>query len=194
MDAPGQVTRLLQEISAGNQGAMSELLPLVYGELRQLAGRYFLLERAGHTLQPTALVNEAYLRLAGQHVPWENHVQFLAVAATTMRRVLMDHARTKARRKRGSCALRVDLDEDIAATEAHTPDLLALDEALNALAILDPVQARVVELRYFGGLSIEETAQVLNISTATVKRHWQSARAWLLRQLSSNDPGTVGTG
>jgi RNA polymerase sigma factor (TIGR02999 family) len=194
MDESGQVTRLLQEISAGNEAAMSELLPLVYGELRQMAASYFRGERQGHTLQPTALVNEAYLRLAGQHAPWENHLQFLAVAAVTMRRILVDHARLRARSKRGNDPVRVLLNENLALATDRGEEILALDEALGALSSMDPVQARLVELRFFGGLSVEETAEVLNISTATVKRQWHSARAWLHKRLASYEPGALGAG
>jgi RNA polymerase sigma factor (TIGR02999 family) len=194
MDEPGQVTRLLQEISAGNEAAMSELLPLVYGELRQIAASYFRDEREDHTLQPTALVNEAYLRLAGQHAPWKNHLQFMAVAATTMRRILVDHARLRAREKRGSDRVRVELDDKVAMAADPGAEILALDEALAALSSMDPMQARLVELRFFGGLSVEETAEVLKVSSATVKRHWHSARAWLHKRLTSYEPGPLGAG
>jgi RNA polymerase sigma factor (TIGR02999 family) len=194
MDEPGQVTRLLKEVSAGNHAAMSELLPLVYGELHQIAANYFRGEREGHTLQPTALVNEAYLRLVGQHAPWENHVQFMAVAAVTMRRILVDHARSRARLKRGSDPLRINLYDNLAVTADRTDEILAIDQALGMLSSMDPVQARLVELRFFGGLSVEETAAVLKLSTATVKRQWHSARAWLHGQLASYEPGTLGTG
>lgn len=183
MDQPGEVTRLLKEINAGNQAAMSELLPLVYGELHRIAANYFRSERDGHTLQPTALVNEAYIRLAGQHESWQSRVQFLAVSAITMRRILVDHARSRSRCKRGGDPLRVELDDNLASTEQREAEILALDEALESLAEMDPEQARLVELRFFGGLSIDETAAALRISPASVKRQWRSARAWLHKRL-----------
>lgn len=192
MDEPGPVTQLLKELSAGNNAVMSELLPLVYGELHQIAAAYFRSEREGHTLQPTALVNEAYLRLAGQNAPYGNHAQFLAVAAMTMRRILVDHARSRGRGKRGSDPMRVALTDNLALTSDRGEEILALDEALTELSSMDPAQARLVELRFFGGLSVEETAAVLKISTATVKRQWHSARAWLHNRLACYEPGTLG--
>jgi RNA polymerase sigma factor (TIGR02999 family) len=179
------ITQLLEALSAGKEHALDGLLPVVHGELRRQAARYLRRERHNHTLQPTALVNEAFLRLVDQrHVQWQNRAHFFGVAAQAMRRILIDHARTQQRIKRGGVQQNVTLDEGMLAAEARSIDVLALDEALTRLASLDERQARVVELRFFGGLSVEETAEVLSISVATVKREWSMAKAWLHTQLS----------
>ena len=186
------VTRLLDDLSAGKEHALDELLPLVYRELRRRAASYLRRERQNHTLQPTALVNEAFLKLVEQRdVRWQNRAHFFGIAAQAMRRILVDHARTHGRVKRGGAAPQVTLDEAMIATESRSIDLLALDEALERLSALDERQARVVELRFFGGLSVEETAEVLHISPATIKREWSMAKAWLHAQLSAQAPGTA---
>lgn len=194
MQGSDQVTRLLGEIRAGNEGAFNELLPLVYAELHRIAENYFRRERRDHTLQPTALVHEAYLRLAGQQPDWQSRLQFLAIAATTMRRVLVDHARAHAAVKRGHERDRVPLEELLIITDDRADQMLAIDRALTRLAALEPRQARLVELRFFGGLSVEETAEVLRISTATVKRQWNSARAWLQKEVASHDSRAMASG
>ena len=183
------VTELLRAWGAGDRAALDQLMPVLYAELRRQAERQLRRESAGHTLQPTALVNEAYLRLVDQRqAKWEGRSQFFALAARQMRRILVDHARGRAAAKRGGAAARVTLAEGSAATP-ETPqgeiDVLALDEALTRLAALDARQARVVELRYFAGLGVEEVAEALDISPATVKREWTMARAWLRRELGS---------
>lgn len=183
-DAPGELTRILQEYGEDGREVLPELLPRIYQDLRRLAARYLSRERADHTLQPTALVHEAYLRLTEQdRVRWRNRNHVLGVAAQLMRRVLVDHARAHKAQKRGGDETRVPLDEAIASVAGGSVDLLDLDDALNRLAALDPRQARIVDLRYFGGLSIEDTAEVMSLSPATVKREWQMARAWLHRAL-----------
>jgi RNA polymerase sigma factor (TIGR02999 family) len=181
------VTDLLQAWGKGDAAALDRLLPVVYDELHRQAQRYLRHERPGHTLQTTGLVHEAYLRLVDQRQPdWKNRAQFFGVAAQMMRRVLIDHARSKLAAKRGGSGIHVTLEDASAAAEERGLDLLELDEALTRLAALDPQQAKVVELRYFTGLGIEETAQVLGISPATVKREWVVARAWLRRELGSD--------
>jgi RNA polymerase sigma factor (TIGR02999 family) len=183
-DSRGEVTRLLDEIGHGKAEAMDKLLPLVYDELRRLASVYFRRERSDHTLQPTALVHEAYLKLVDQRiVRWESRGHFLGVAATLMRRILMDYARGHDAVKRGGLQQRVLLDDGMALTEQRAVEMIALDGALTQLALIDPEQAKIVELRFFGGLSVEETAEVLQLSTATVKRYWNSAKAWLYREI-----------
>ena len=180
------ITALLEEWRSGKPGALDRLMPVVYDELRLLAGRYMRDEREGHTLQSTAIVHEAYLRLAGYRgMDWKNRAQFFGVAATVIRHILVDHARARAREKRGSSALRLSLDEAIATPYLRDPDLVALDDAMLSLGVLDPRQCRIVELRYFGGLTVEETAEVLDISSATVKRDWSLARAFLYRDLAA---------
>ncbi len=170
----------------GDTAGLDALIPLVYDELHALAARYLRRERPDHTLQPTALVHEAYMRLTGQRsVDWTNRAQFFAVAAETMRRILVNHALAHRAAKRGGGATPVTLDDAADAAAEPDVDVVALDEALTALAALDPRQARVVELRYFAGLSIEETAEVLDVSPATVKREWSMARAWLRRALAA---------
>jgi RNA polymerase sigma-70 factor (ECF subfamily) len=178
------VTQLLQAWRLGDSGALDKLIPLVYEELHRLARRYMGRENTGHTLQPTALVNEAYMRLLdARQVEWQNRAHFFAVSAQMMRRILVDFARSRHNLKHGGDAVQVPLDEAIVSAEPSA-DLVALDEALKTLAMLDPRQAQVVELRYFGGLSIEETAEVLDVSAGTVRRDWSIAQAWLHRELS----------
>lgn len=178
------VSQLLQAWSRGDLQARADLIPLVHGELRRRAAAYLRRERPGHTLQPTALVNEAYIRLIGQRrVTWQNRSQFFGVAAQLMRRILIDYARERQAAKR-PYGLRVTLDEGMRTVEPVDCELLMLDEALQALAELDERQAQIVELRYFGGLSEDEVAAVLSLSRATVTRDWQSARAWLFRRLT----------
>jgi RNA polymerase sigma factor (TIGR02999 family) len=178
------VTRLLLDWSDGNQQALEELLPLIYDELRRLAHNFLYRERPGHTLQTTALVHEAYLKLIDQRdARWQNRAHFFAIAAQAMRRILIDSARKHVAVKRGRGGEKLSLDE--AAIISLEPDvnLLALDEALKGLAQIDPQQSRIIELRYFGGLTIEETAEVVNLSPATIKREWTMARAWLHQAL-----------
>jgi RNA polymerase sigma factor (TIGR02999 family) len=180
------VTELLRAVTAGKPEAMEQLIPAVYDELRRLAAVYLRGERSGHTLQPTALVHEAYLRLIDQQrVEWQNRAHFFGVAAQAMRRILVDHARARHRVKRGGPQEPVPLDDLQVAAAGRSIDMLALDEALTRLAALDPRQARIVELRYFAGLSVEETGEVENISPATVKREWSMAKAWLHSELRS---------
>ena len=191
------VTALLVEIANGNQAAQEKLVPLVYDQLKRLARRYMRRERAGHTLQTTALVHEAYLKLVGQHSPhWQGRDQFYGIAAQLMRRILIDHARRHLREKRGGTQVIVPLEEGLAFTPEHSEDLLRLDEALDRLSKLDPRQSRIVELRFFGGLSVEETSRFLNVSPITVKRDWAVAKVWLygeLRPDHGDDGKTVGT-
>jgi RNA polymerase sigma factor (TIGR02999 family) len=179
------VTDLLRAWGAGEADALDRLVPLVYDELRHQARRYLRREAVGHTLQTTGLVHEAYLRLVDQRaVRWESRAQFFGVAAQLMRRILVDHARAQHAAKRGGSAIQVPLEDDTAAASERDVDLLALDEALTRLAALSERQARVVELRYFAGLGIEETAEVLGVSIGPVKRDWAVARAWLRRELA----------
>jgi len=186
--APEQVTRLLSELSSGNEQALGELMPLVYSELRRLASYYLRRERGNHTLQATALVHEAYLRLVDQRdARWENRNQFVRVASQLMRRILVDYSRSHDAAKRGGGAGKVFLQEAAVAGKGRPAEVVALDDALNRLAELDPQQARLVELRFFGGLSIEETAAVLGTSPATIKRHWNVAKAWLAREIQRGD-------
>ena len=183
----GDVTELLSQYREGRREALDRLVPLVYDELRRIAARYMRAEGASHTLQPTALVHEAWMRLVDQRdVEWQNRAHFFGVAAQLMRRLLVDHARGKHRQKRGGGMLVVPVEENDVAGPAPDEglDLVALDDALERLAELSPQQGRIVELRYFGGLSIEETAEVLGVSTMTVKRGWAMARAWLHRELN----------
>ncbi len=182
-----QITELLAEWSGGNQAALDELYPLVYAELHRLARRYMSRERKGHTLQTTALINEAYVRLVDQrNVQWANRSHFFAISAQIMRRILIDHARRHAYAKRGGGAQQVSLDETAAVALDNLSEFLRLDEALKSLAELDPRRSQVVELRYFGGLNNEEIAGVLKISENTVIRDWNMARAWLYRQLAGS--------
>jgi len=179
------VTYLLIQWSKGDSAALEALVPLVYDELRRLARSYLSREKPGHTLSSTALVHEAYLRMVKQKdVTWQNRAHFFGVAARMMRRILVDHARKHKFAKRGGGAMTLSLDEAVAPAPERELDLVALDDALEALAKLDERQSRMVELRFFGGLSIEETSEVLGVSAPTVKRQWASARAWLYREIS----------
>jgi RNA polymerase sigma factor (TIGR02999 family) len=185
-DAPPDVTRLLQAWNDGQPGALDALMPIVYGELHRLAKASLRRERPDHTLQATALVHEAYVRLVGQtRMRWQNRAQFFGTAAQFMRRILVDHARDRLSAKRGAGAPRIELDEAILTTQERGIDLLALDAALERLEQLDARQGQLVVLRFFGGLTIEEAAEVLEISPATAKREWVTARMWLRRELAS---------
>ena len=178
------VTQLLRAWSAGNDAALSELVPLVDAELRRLARAYMARERRGHTLQITALVNEAFMRLVdARNVRWQDRAHFLGISARLMRRVLIDHARARGMQKRGAGAYSVPLDEDMAVSPAPDVDLIALDTALDALAAVDERKCRVIEMRFFGGMTVEETAEALQVSTDTVKRDWKMAKMWLLKEL-----------
>lgn len=179
-----EVSRLLVAWRDGDPSALDRLVPLVYDQLHVLAERHLRGERADHTLQTTALINEAYLRLVGTDVAWEGRAHFMAVAARTMRRILVDHARAKQRQKRGAAAERVDLDKVALAAPAAGPELVALDEALERLAALDERKARAVDLHYFGGFTYDETADLLGVSAVTVHRELRLAKAWLYRELS----------
>lgn len=179
------VTLLLKELSNGNKDALAKLVPVVYDELRSLAAYYLRRERSDHTLQATALVHEAYLRLVDQrHVDWKNRNHFFGVAAQLMRRILLMHAREHHAAKRGGGAQKISLDETAILSPTEAGEFVFLDELLTHLAALDPQQARIVELRFFAGLSVEETSELMNISTATVKRDWAMAKAWLAREMS----------
>jgi RNA polymerase sigma factor (TIGR02999 family) len=183
---PAEITELLREWSEGKEDVLDQLMPLVYAELRRQAARHLRRERRDHTLQTTGLIHEAYLKLVGQKsVKWESRTHFFAIASQAMRRILVDYARTRNRAKRGSDDVRISITAagDIA-SEPKPVDLIALDEALTRLAAIDEQQSRVVELRYFSGLSLEETAAILNISRATAAREWSMAKAWLHRELS----------
>ncbi len=170
---------------ANDKEALDKLMPVVYDELRRQAARYLRREKAGHTLQTTALIHEAYLRLVDQHnVQWQNRAHFFGMAAQMMRRILVDHARTKKRAKRGGSDVKVSLADETIPVNERDLDVVALDEALTRLAEIDEQQSRVVELRFFSGLTVEETAEVMDISPATVKRDWSMAKAWLHRELS----------
>ena len=178
------VTDLLVDLGRGDQDALNKLMPLVYDELRKLAGRHLRHERPGHTLQTTALVHEAYLKLVDQkNANWQSRVQFFAAAAQVMRHILVDYARSRRAFKRGGGYCRLSLDEAVLSSEEKDADLLTLNEALDGLAAIDPQQSRVVELRVFGGLTVEETAEALGVSPRTVKRDWSMAKAWLHRQI-----------
>jgi RNA polymerase sigma-70 factor (ECF subfamily) len=184
---PGEVTQLLAQLRAGERDAESKLIPLVYAELRRLAAHYLRGERADHTLQPTALVHEAYIRLTGLHeVDWQSRSHFFATAATVMRRILVDHARAQNANKREGCRDAVSLEEALVVSPARSAQLIALDDALDRLAKLDLRRSKIVELRFFGGLSEEETGEVLGISARTVKRDWRVAKAWLYNEVNCN--------
>ncbi len=188
-DVQVNITQLLFRYGKGEPQALEKLLPIVYQELRRLAKNYMRRESSGHTLQPTALVHEAFFKLVDQNeVQWQNRAHFFGVAAQLMRRILIDHARSRKAVKRGGTQAKVAFDEAVhwEAAEEGAPDLLALDEALEKLAALDERQSKVVELRYFGGLSIEEVAEALHTSPATVKRDWTLAKAWLQRELTGD--------
>ncbi len=185
---PSDVTQLLVNWNNGDQAALDELLPLVNDELRRLARNYLRRENPGHTLQPTALVNEAYLRLIDQkQVQWQNRAHFFGIAAQLMRRILVDHARRHAYAKRGGGAMQVSFDEGMAVTEAKAAELLAVHEALEKLSAMDPRKGRIVELRFFGGLNLDETAEILEISSPTVQREWRATKAWLHRILTEGN-------
>jgi RNA polymerase sigma-70 factor, ECF subfamily len=187
MPGPGPITGLLRAWSDGDEGALDALVPFLEAELRRLARVHMARERRDHTLQATALVNEAFLRLAGaQHVRWQDRTHFLAIAARLMRRVLVDHARARAFQKRGGGQRKVSLEDALLTARAPTVDVLALDRALDALSAVDVRKSRVVEMRYFAGMTVEETADALRISTDTVKRDWQVAKLWLLRELGGH--------
>jgi RNA polymerase sigma factor (TIGR02999 family) len=182
---PQNVTQLLIDWSKGDKEALDNLVPLVYEELRRQAARYLRHERAGHTLQTTALIHEAYLRLVDQrNVHWQNRAHFFGIAAQMMRRILVDHARTKKRAKRGGSDIRVSFSEATLKAPDQDLDIVALDEALEHLAEIDEQQSKIVELRFFSGLTVEESAEVLGFSPATVKRDWSMAKAWLHREIS----------
>jgi RNA polymerase sigma factor (TIGR02999 family) len=182
------VSELLADWSKGNEAARDDLMPLVYNELRRLAGHYMAIERSGHSLQATALVNEAYLRLVDQRqVRWQGRAHFFALASRMMRRILVDYARSRHYAKRGGAARRVSLDEAMILSEEKARDVVALDDALTRFAAIDPRKSQVVELRYFGGLSVEEIAEVLKISPVTVRRDWSTAKAWLYRAIGGAD-------
>ena len=189
MPAPAPVTQLLRAWKDGDEGALAALVPLVESELRRLARVYMARERAGHTLQTTALVNEAYVRLVdAQHVQWQGRAHFLGIAARLMRRVLVDHARTRDGQKRGGGDQRIELNEAMVVSESPDINVLALDRALDALAAVDQRRSRVVEMRFFGGMSVEETADALDVSPDTVKRDWRLAKLWLMRELEGEHP------
>ena len=182
------LTELLVDWQKGDRSALERLTPLIYDELRRMAHRYLQHERNAHTLQTTALVNEAYLRLAGQEAsPWQNRAHFFAVSARVMRHILIDHARRKRFIKHGGELQQVSIAEASLMSEERAAELIALDEALDELKQLDPRKSRIVELRYFGGLSLEESASALGISVMTVRRDWRAAKAWLYRQMSTTD-------
>ena len=183
--SPEQITQLLIDWSDGDKSALDRLVPIVFAELRRLARHFMSGENAGHTLQTTALVNEAYLRLSDQRkVRWQNRAHFFAISGKLMRRILLDHARRHARRKRGGGAHKVQLDEVAVISEERSAELIALDDALASLEKIDPRRAQVVELRYFGGLSVAETAEVLKIAPNTVVRDWNLAKVWLYREMT----------
>jgi RNA polymerase sigma factor (TIGR02999 family) len=191
MPPQSDATELLVAWSSGDESAFDRLVPLVHQELRVLARSYMRRERSGHTLQATALVNEAYIRLIDvNRVQWQNRTHFLAVAAQTMRRILVEFARQRRRQKRGGAAIRVTMDDAMDVAQDSSADLVRLSDALSALATFDPRMSQVVELRFFGGLTVQETAEVLNVSPETVMRDWKTAKAWLLRELSraTEDP------
>ncbi len=183
---PKDVTALLRQISNGNRDAVEELVPLLYNDLRRMAAYYLRRERRGHTLQPTALVHEVYLRLLDQKdVRWQNRSHFFGVAAQLMRRILVDYARSHQAAKRGGALPKISLEQVIVTSKERASELVTLDETLTRLASIDPQQARIVELRVFGGLTVEETAELLDVSPATVKRDWTMAKAWLRREISN---------
>lgn len=184
--SPKSITQLLIEWREGDETALDQMIPLVYQELRRLARHYMRRERAGHTLQTSALVNEAYLKLVDHKgMRWQNRAHFYAVASQAMRRILVDHARSRHYAKRGGGVQMVELDEAATVARKQAADLVALDDALTALSEIDPRKSQIVEMRYFGGMSVDETAEVLGISGVTVMREWSTAKAWLLRAMST---------
>lgn len=183
--ANGHLTQLLHQVQQGNKQVLDEVFPLVYDELHRLASSQLRMERGNHTLQPTALVHEAYLRLIGQHnVDWRNRAHFFSIAAEMMRRILVNYALNRNAAKRGNGEIRLSLDEAVDFARKQDVDLVLLDESLTRLAALDPQKAKIVELRFFGGLSVEEVAEVTGLSDSTVKRQWRAAKAWLHTQIS----------
>ena len=191
--SPNEVSQMLLAWRNGDRDALNRLMPIVYDELRRLAHRYMNRRFAGQTLQTTALVHEAYMRLAGQdHVDWQNRSHFFAVCAQVMRNLLVDRARSRQAEKHGGGARQVSLDEAAISTPEKQIDLLALDEALDRLAVIDARKSRIIEMRYFGGMSVEETAEVLDISPITVKREWLKARAWLYHQMNESGEALEG--
>jgi len=185
----GEVTLLLKAMKGGDKSAADKLLPLVYNELHRLARTYMQRERSDHTLQPTALINEAYLRLAHDSVDWQSRQHFIGVAANVMRRLLVDHARAHNAEMRAGGLQRVELEDNLMISDERSDEVLVLHEALTRLEAVDPQKAKVVELRYFGGFSIEEIADILKMSPRSVKRHWALARIWLLREIKSASQG-----
>lgn len=186
-EGQSQVTQILRDWSDGDPGAPERLMPLVYEEMRRIARSFISKERPGHTLQPTALANEAYLRLVGQNsVSWQSRAHFYSIAASMMRRVLIDHARTRATEKRGGAAVRLSLEDVQVPVEERAAGLLAMDEALERLSQFNERGRRIVEMRFFAGMSDEEIAEVLGVSTRTVLRDWKAARLWLFRELSQH--------
>jgi len=182
---PNEVTQLLINWSKGDKAAFDELVPLVHGELHRIARRYMAKENPNHTLQTSALINEAYIRLINQQdIPWQNRAHFFAVAAQVMRHILVDHARKYSYAKRGGGARKISLDDAMVRMDQKANEIVALDDALKTLAVMDLRKSQIVELRFIGGLSIEETAEVMGISSPTVQREWRSAKAWLKRELS----------
>jgi RNA polymerase sigma factor (TIGR02999 family) len=190
-EGDGEVTRLLVQLRVGNQDVAGQLVPLIYNELRRIAGAQMRRERPGHTLQATAVVHEAYIRLAGeQEIEWQSRAHFFGIAAKVMRQVLLDHARQRHAHKRGGeGAHKVDIDAELLVADDRLEDVVALDEILQRLTAIDPEQGRIVELRFFAGLNVEETAEVMGISPRTVKREWRLARAWLDRELTGAKSG-----
>lgn len=187
--SPKSITELLIEWREGDVTALDRLMPLVYEELRRLARHYMRGERPGHTLQTGALVNEAYLRLVDHKgMRWQNRAHFYAVASQAMRRILVDHARFRHYAKRGGGNPPLELDEAAAVSEKQAGDLVALDDALTDLSAIDPRKSQIVEMRYFGGMSVEETAEALGVSSVTIMREWRTAKAWLLRAISTGEP------
>ncbi|MBA2341170.1 MAG: sigma-70 family RNA polymerase sigma factor [Pyrinomonadaceae bacterium] len=192
-NSPHDVTQLLINLTDGDRNVLDDLLPLIYDELRKLAANYLRRERSDHTLQPTALVHEAYMRLVDQtQVRWQNRAHFFGVAAQMMRRILVDHARKTNAGKRGSDFHKLSFDENIDVSDERSAELIALDDALKTLAEIDELKSRIVELRFFGGLSVEETAAALGVSPVTVKRQWRMAKAWLYGEVGGS--GEVGRG
>jgi RNA polymerase sigma factor (TIGR02999 family) len=189
--ATHEVTKLLKDWSAGDKSALDQLMPLVHDELHRLARQYMRRERPGHLLQTSALVNEAYLRLVdASQVDWQNRAHFFGIAARLMRRILVEDARQRHRDKRGGSMIQVPLDEAVSLPQKQAANLVALDDALLTLALIDPRQSEIIELRFFGGMSIEETAEVLKVSPGTVARDWTFARAWLRKEMGGGGPET----